>query len=476
MTLYGNAWDSTTLGTDFAAAFTGTTTDSTTSTLTWTWTVSDTEVYDDNGDRIYMATGTDASGNRLLVQVFKDDGGFTDMKVTYLEAYNKSDLTDWTDANKTAFTTAFGDTDKASLPFVYLGTKTPTVSVNSAATTSITISGGAWNDQVLDDAADVFTKDKGWTSERSGDKNNFAFFAYKKLDSGASFRIFLYATAPDDTAHIAMDVFYDPALTATNAVNLTATDWPTSVKDKIVDYCGYNLPYFGVPALPSNGYQATKAYNISTYSLSDTAGNLPYFTWALQAKSDMEKAGGTVDISLTGRTEGHKIDGWTLYAKLPVDKNDDTKGFFLLSFYAYISSYSSSASGSYNIYFNYYPKFDNSKGTDWSASNKKKMAALFGEDVPYVYLGTTKPTVAFDYGAKTMTVTGLTWDDSIFTAAETAFPATGGWTVDTNSVAYGSKAFSAKKTTDKGTVDVVIYDSVDANYGFSVPVMEVSLL
>ena len=477
VTIYGNAWNSSALSTAFNTAFTGTTTDSKDSTLTWTWTLSD-PTNDENGDPVYTAVGSDEKGNRLLVRLAKDNGGFTDMKVTYLEAYNKSDLTDWTDANKTAFATAFGDTDKASLPFVYLGTKTPTVSVNSAATTSITISGGAWNDQVLDDAADVFTKDKGWTSERSGDKNNFAFFAYKKLDSGASFRIFLYATAPDDTAHIAMDVFYDPALTATNAVNLTAKDWPTSVKDKIVDYCGYNLPYFGVPALPSNGYQDTQAYNIYTYSLSDTAGNLPYFTWALQAKSDIEKAGGTVDISLTGRTAGHEIDGWTLYAKLPVDKNDDTKGFFLLSFYAYIyiSSYSSSASGNYNIYFNYYPKFDNSKGTDWSASNKKKMTALFGEDVPYVYLGTTKPTVAFDYGAKTMTVTGLTWDDSIFTAAKTAFPTTGGWTVDANSVAYGSKAFSAKKTTDKGTVDVVIYDSVDANYGFSVPVMKVSLL
>ena len=473
VTLYGNAWDSTTLGKDFAAAFAGTTTDSTTSTLTWTWAVSDTEVYDDNGDRIYMATGTDASGNRLLVQVFKDDSGFTDMKVTYLEAYNKSDLTDWTDDNKTAFTTAFGDTDKDALPFVYLGTKTPTVTANSTVTSSITIAGGAWDDQVLTDAAAVFTTEDGWTSKLGGDSNNYVFMAYKKLASGASLRVFIYSTSSDDTAHIGMDVYYDPALDSTNAANLNSSDWGSSINTKIEDYCGYDLPYFGVPSLPTSSYKSSDAYNIYTYSLSQSSNNLPYFTWALKAAEDIKVAGGESTINLLGSSSTRSISSWMLTAKLPVDKNDASKGFFRLSF---TSSISSATYAYYDVYFNYYPKFDATAGSAWSTSNQKKMTALFGEVIPYVYLGTTKPTVSSSYATQSMTITGQTWDDSILTNAETAFTADAGWTTGTDDINYSTTAFTATKTTSSGNkIVVIIYDSISSAYGLSVPVMDIYL-
>ena len=481
LTLYGNAFDSTALATNFAAAFNNTTTTSTDTdgtTTTWYWSADSEASTDENGDPVYTAIGNnkaDGTGDRLLVQVQKDSHGFTIMTITYLEAFHSSDLTAWTDANKTVFASAFGTTDQNELPFVYLGTKNPTTTADG---TTVTINGGGWDSDVLTLCHAAFTSETGrdasdgWTVEDSGNANNYMFTAYKSLASGAALRVFVYSTSSTLAAHIAMTVYYDPALTSTNASNLTATDWPSAVKTSIETQYGQDLPYFSVPALPSYGYYSSYAgaFNLYTYSLSDTNNTTPYFTWVLKAKSDIEAKGGTVDLDITGGDGSISPYGYFFYAKLPVDQNDATKGFFLI---AYSVNYYTS-SGSYDIYFNYYPQFDATSATAWTSSITTKMNGLFGETVPFVYLGTTKPTVSASYSTSSMTLTGQTWDDSILTTATTTLTEAS-YTVTEDDINYPSTAIVATKTSGTKKLIVAIYDDTNKAYGKAVPTMKIYL-
>ncbi|MDD6240803.1 MAG: hypothetical protein PUA93_04380 [Eubacteriales bacterium] len=477
VSLYGNAWNESALKTSFANTFKGKTTDSTTNTLTWSWVASNPSV-GNGGSALFKATGTDSEGNRLLVQVQKDKNGFTMMTISYLNAFKPEGNTAWTADNQKVFTSVFGDTDKDELPYIYLGTATPSAESKFDGTSYITLLGGGWSDQVFDLAKITFTttageeKTQGWTVQEGGNTVYFSFMAYKKLKSGASLRVYLHRTSADDMAQIQMDVFYDPALSSANAANLNATDWTADGKAKMKKFADYDLPYFSVPTLPTSNYSYSTGFNMSSYSLSDTKLSVPYFTWALRAQEDIEKAGGSATIDLVGYSTSFANDSWMLNGRIPVDKTDATKGFFLVSYYVNISYYSY-VSGTLNIYYNYYPYFNKDEASAWSGNTEDKMNSLFKEVIPYVYLGSLDPTVTTSYSSNSMAIEGKTWDDSILTTAKTTFEEAG-WTTGADAIHYSTKALTATKASSDGrTIEVALYKSVNSQHSYIVPKMEI---
>lgn len=72
--------------------------------------------------------------------------------------------------------------------------------------------------------------------------------------------------------------------------------------------------------------------------------------------------------------------------------------------------------------------FDASQKTAWTSDEETEIKAeLYGNTIPYVYLGSTNPYLDSTYGNKSLRVYGWNYDSSIRTAALAAFKSDDGW-------------------------------------------------
>ena len=461
ITIVGNAWDDS-IPTSFAAAYD---TQGVANTAGWTWSNLDT-VRDDNGNVTYNAQGVHNDGGKLLVTLAKNDYDSPVMTVTYFEKYDPTALTDWPDAVKTAFATDFGE--PVTVPLVYLGSKN--VSIITSKTNQVVLEGGAFNDQVLTDAKTSLAA-AGYTTFDTANSDYRALTAYKGDGTTEGLRMYLYRNGTYETSYTRLEIDYSPVLDSKNAVNLsTLTAWDsTTLSQMSTGLSGHAVKYLPVPALPVSFSTSSFSYNLNMYNygLGASSGDLFSFNYLLKAKSAIETSGeGRAELSLSRSSSDFTkpvLKGTVKAYKLNDDgsfgEEDGTVNFVYFGI--------SSDSG-YDIYMTYYPKFEAPTGADasWSTATQKAMKTYFdGNLVPYVYLGTKTPTFStFNYSTGTLSCVGGGWDDSIYTAATTAFATSDGWTTGFNTYGYSGKAFVAEKTFGTKTMTVVIYPDRNDSY------------
>lgn len=189
------------------------------------------------------------------------------------------------------------------------------------------------------------------------------------------------------------------ASTSTSVDEYEASKWPTKVKDAMVENLnGAILPYIDLGTsniLPS--------YDKKTLTL--LGGMVSMTTDRLNtAKTTYNDAGWETEIKDSKMVATNAAKGFTV--TFYEDKLDDSDGILILTCV-------------------YDEPFDiNNATTDWKDDVKDILNTNIlnhGEDIPYVYLGTSNPTASWAKSTSTVTITGGKWDDSIITTAQTTF-------------------------------------------------------
>ena len=462
-TITGNTWNDD-IVTNFATAYN---TNGVANSDGWTWANLDSLTAED-GTVTYQAQGVHTDGGKVLVTLTKSDYGSPVMTVTYFEKYDPTSLTDWPDNVKTQFSTTFGA--NVTVPFVYLGSKNVLVVSSSSSSNQVILEGGAFNDQVLTDAKTSLAA-AGYTTFDTANSDYRALTAYKGDGTTEAFRMYLYRNGTYETSYTRLEIDYSPVLDSTNAVNLsTLTAWDSTTLSKMsTGFSGHVVKYLPVPALPVSFSTSYSSYNLNmwNYRLSSSSGDLFSFNYLLKAKSAIETSGeGTAELSLS--RDSSDFTKPVLKATVKAYKLNDDGSFGEEDGTVNFVYYGTSSNSGYDFYMTYYPKFEAPTGDDaaWSTPTQKAMKTYFdGNLVPYVYLGTKTPTFStFNYATGTLSCVGGGWDDSIYTAATTAFATTDGWTTSYNTYSYSSKAFVAEKTFGTKTMTVVIYPDRDDSY------------
>lgn len=111
----------------------------------FTWTLKETS-------EAFEREGVDASNNKLVVSMSKDDKGKPYFKAGFQKVFAVPENRAWSEAIKTEMTKDFGEV----LPYVYLAATDP--ECGEFYNGALEISGGKFDDQIYALAADAFTK------------------------------------------------------------------------------------------------------------------------------------------------------------------------------------------------------------------------------------------------------------------------------------------------------------------------------
>ena len=465
--IYGNTWDNSLID-NFNTAF-----DSKGKAESgWTWSIGDTEALDD-GTEVYSALGVYTDLSTVEVTLNRQENGVPVMSLSYHEKYDSSSFTAWPKEVKDAFTSSFGK--DVEVPLVYLGTDN--VKVTSSDTNTVTLEGAVFRDEMFTDMKTSLAGEGYQFQEYS--TRNYRALAASSMGDGttSSFRFYMTKGGSSKNSPVQLEIDYSPKLdSATNAANLnTMTDWDNNTKAAMKKYLqGHTIRYFAIPDAPSyvSGAYYSDPYDMSltTFNLSESTKTAFSFNYFLLAKQQiLKESGNSAEVYLSASSDSGKPGLLARVKAYDADGKED--GFVDLS-------YSSNGNYDYSIYLTYVAPFVAPTGEDaiWKASDVTKMKNAFdGNAVPYVYLGTGKPSVNYSYSDSYMTITGDSWDDSIYTEAEAAFKASDGWSYVYNTVSYPTKAFLASKDFGSGeckkTMTVVLYDNYNSTYNCHMPTM-----
>lgn len=189
-----------------------------------------------------------------------------------------------------------------------------------------------------------------------------------------------------------------------------ASKWPVKVKDAMVENLnGAILPYIDLGASNILPTYSNKTLTLLGGMVSMTTDRLN------TAKTTYEDAGWEAEIKDSKMIATNEAKGFTV--TFYEDKLDDTTGVLTLTCV-------------------YDEPFDINNATgDWKDDVKDVLSTNIlnhGDDVPYVYLGTSNPTAAWAKSTSTVTITGGKWDDSIITTAQTIFETVNASITDTD--------------------------------------------
>ncbi len=307
------------------------------------------------------------------------------IKASYDEEYDLTAATAWDAETAQVFTDNFG----VVAPFVYLGTKNPYAEYSSYSN-KITISGGKWNAQVIQDAWSTLNA-AGYTVGISGT----TLTATGKISSADDDE---FSITIEKSGYSAEKISMSVKLT--EAWNPTAqTAWPQTVQTEITtNLDGHEIPYLWL------GTKNPTTYYYSSYNELDIRGNASITDDQLQ------------QIFTLSETSFSEDDGWTLVS----DERNSTSSKQI----TYKKKFDSDnciikcivkESYSYGAIIECYLSAGivvPSTSTEWSSATQTLMTDNFHEILPYAYLNTATETAVWDADTSTLTITGGTWVNS----------------------------------------------------------------
>lgn len=384
-------------------------------------------------DCINAATG-------IEVIIF-DDEGFPTLKATWAEPFDPTLATAWT----ADILQAFQDHLHGHvLPFVYLGTVNPTVSVSSSSGL-ITIEGGAWDDQIGTLFQGAYTLTDSWTVTTDTDYYyNTEYTGVKTFGDGCVVTVVLSQDYSGDTE---FEVSYvEPWNPPVNGA------WQQDVLDLFNQYFDRHvLPYI---------YLGTS--NVTTTD-----------HWSNRKEWDLNGGAWHDEVLTLAASTYTEADGW-----VATSANSATK-------FAYKKTFDDDCKIEIRIYKNYSDKITMemyfiegfkapAAGATWSQDVLDKFNDIYaGHNLPYIYLGTSNPSVkTFDLtsGDKEINFTGSAWDNQVVALTKTSLE-DDGYTVfeNTDTTGYESYALMFYKTFDDGfTIYGRLYDYESSYSGSSI--------
>lgn len=360
------------------------------------------------------------------------------MTIKFTEPFDPTTATKWTDE---ILQFANDEFDGHFLPFFYVATANPT-KTSSAASKIMYITGGIWDEQVLDLARTAMTAENAnetndkykWILTEEQDK----ITADKAYMDGCS----LTATI---TKNASNKVYITVKYSQGYIVEEGYTDWDTTVKDLMTTNMNNNvLPYVYLNSATASTQTEKGSWVATTNTLTITGGT--WYDAVLNGGYGVfSKAGWTTRIEIE---DGYKAE--SLYAEKVIDA---TKGEKIVVKIRGSSTYTTSSSNSGNckltaVYYCYdAPTGDDAK---WSTKTETYLKEnLGGHTIPYIYMNekflTTKDvTTSKNPGIVTLSG-GIFVDNLVMQACQTAFAS---W--DSPTVNADGTEFTASHTESDG--------------------------
>lgn len=368
------------------------------------------------------------------------------MEISLSEGYNPGAITAYSADD---LQTMHDGMDNHDLPFIYLGTKNPSISFKSD-TGVLTYKGGLYHEGMFDLAKTALDKD-GWTTENYIGSYGPGLRAYKLFDDGCyitlsveqpyreTSNVILYATYCKKTFDVPSD---------------EEKDWDETTKQTMKDSMnGHVLPYFFLGDKKTNCSFSTST---STLSISPKTSNTYSPRIMSDARKALEDAGYTVTVK-------KKSNG--LY-DLEAEYTDPTDhSYFLISLLGG-SHINGNLYGTASCNVTYLEGYNKENATSWEqgtslvkgeTTTKASMDEhLDGHSVPFIYLGLKKFTSEWNATSRTMTVYGGNWNESMIEDTKASIQAdsdeTGTWgEIKVTSDATNLKTLTSTKTFTDGS-------------------------
>lgn len=382
-------------------------------------------------------TGTATLASKGLTVKYYADSSFSLIDITYVEPYDTTTISDWTDEIKTSYLEP--DMHKHDIPFIYLGSTYMTGNwLGSSYKLTITQGNGCWNDAVLTNAKTVFTA-AGWNpTDGTATTYSSTVIASKTFDDGCKISATVKSTSTSKaefklaTLELVILEGYDPS---------GFTAWPSTFSDYTKAFGGHEIPliYLGV----SNPKVSNSITKYNKLTLEGTA-------WRDEMATNAEtvlKADKTTDWEITHVTY-NKVDSILAYTKF-------TDGCRM---YLNLKRNGAQDTSKVNLVVRYEPAYTGSTQTEWDTATATTIYEKLGQDIPYVYMNSATTTTNWTASTGTLKLTGAESyntgliEDAIanFTKAE--------WTVNQSATVDGV-TMVATKTFDNGTITATITPS-----------------
>lgn len=355
--------------------------------------------------------------------------------VAYQEVFYDGTVTDWSDDTKTYFDTNLKGAD--TIPFVYLGTDAPTVTVSDfgSQTLYLTLVGSAWNDEVVDIAENTFTNATGWTIYS---KTASALEAYKIFEDNTAYRINLTKTASKCQLKIYYDIEMDGVTQANwntfNSIKASSSTIKGTVEESLNNQIG-SVPdcYLYMTSFPANktatitgyGIANTDGYFKNNYGVYMNATGTNGFTFSAYqiylSKAYLESKGYSVDLDPFGAT---------LYPTITATKKNEDGSRYALYLVPQVKTLTATTKNKigFSTKFVYIPPYSSNREANWSDSVSINMEKL-GITIPYINMGEESSHLYENTLSETyerLTLRFNTCGDEIITNAYTTLK-TAGW-------------------------------------------------
>ena len=387
-----------------------------------------------NGDGKNLTTTIDVQdGCKMQISIYASGTSQRALyDITFTQAYNPSIVTDWDTDTKDEMANYL---HKHYPPVIYLGLKVCTTKYVSS-TGILTITGGAFNPLMIQDSKTAFEADD-WTVTKEDDT---CVYAQKEFSDGC--RVHANLKNKNGTAIL------ETRLVEKFVVPSAQTDWDEATKkflDKNLDSHAIPFFYMGIDEV-STSWLGTSRYG-------ELTGDIFNEYMIDEAKKAFDAAGWTTTL-------GENNYGLTFSATITEEDGD------VLT--ATMNAVSTTTKAKLRVEID--EAFSPLTGEDakWDDDTQKYMKNNFHDFVlPYVYLGTKNAYASYSSTSSTLTLTGNTWDDSIFTLFTTSLndDATANnrtWTVgDETDTTYGPvKTATYKNGEDNYSVSLRLYQNI----------------
>lgn len=356
-------------------------------------------------------------------------GGRVYIELTYTEGFNADSATEWTEEIKTTFTTELGAAN--AVPYVYLGTVSPTITKTSYHAMDIfKITGGNWRDEVLPLFKSTLAKETtDWHATYSISSSSWtpsSGTAY--ILNGDNTAIRLKVT--EENEKIVLYVYHDKV---SDSVSDTPISWDTTEKYGSYKIKEYFEDQFGSVSVPEfvYGFASETGTTFSmSYSYSATNSN--------KYVSGSSYSGGNCSFSVYKSMDVLETNGYTVTMN-PFGKGDlpsitaeksDSNGKMTITYnprYGDVEDDGTDLGYYFNVTF--LPSFTFNTDTDWSSSTKATMTNnLNGYVLPFFNMGVKSDEMNVKFSSSTLTIKAYNYAASEIEEAKTKLEADG-WVI-----------------------------------------------
>ena len=399
----------------------------------------------------FQATKTFSQGYEATVRIYNDaDTNIAYLYVTKKQVYlDDNQPSSWQSATTTSMTDNLG----INIPYIYLGANKEAVKYEALSDTTfsfnglLTITGGSWDDRIINAAKTTLTGDS-WTVSETNNDYGKSIMAYKSVNS-----LTYFLTIEHDDENIPVLKCWKNTATTYNTDGTFDSDDVVDPFQENTDQTTYMLPYIDL------GSNVAASWDISNdcqkiqgdKTLSQVQVLAYYNKLLTDTETVSDESYSWTNLHITSGNEGLIVTGTRKLS------NGGKITITLKNGYKYNSD-TNTATYVGTIYITYKEAFvDYDGATAWNADITAAMKKyLDGYVVPYFYMGDTEDvdiSYSDDDSYKYMYFESYDWDEQIFANMIKAVTEDGGWSYmyDYASMEDGDyNCLWASKTLDNG--------------------------